>query len=194
MTDTPKNNVAGALLPPPLNMAINGNAVSLADCPPGPFLFAGALGFKTAYGAFSGKDVGDGKVEWSVTSGPDAYCMDSGEFFWGGTTTKDARAELMVHPVELIFAEPSPESTSPKDHLRAQFLPTEDGEFNGNEQPAPDLSALEEIKYLACTAGAPGHMPVPKALARILFLCNRAGVTKKLDELRPLFATTEGQP
>jgi hypothetical protein len=80
----------------------------------------------------------------------------------------------------------------PSSHVVPQFLSTEDGEFNGNEQPEADLSALEEIKYLACTAGAPGHMPVPKALARILSLCNRAGVTKKLDELRPLFDTTEG--
>lgn len=59
--------------------------------------------------------------------------------------------------------------------------------------PSDNLAALEEIKYLACTAGAHGHLPVPKALARILFLCNRAGVTKKLDELRPLFETTENQ-
>ena len=80
---------------------------------------------------------------------------------------------------------------APQVDLAPQFLPTEDGEFNGNEQPEPDFSALEEIKYLACTAGAPDYMPVHKALARILFLCNRAGVTKKLDELRPLFETTE---
>lgn len=80
---------------------------------------------------------------------------------------------------------------APAPQLVGQFLPTEDGEFNGNEQPEVDLSTLEEIKYLTCTAGAPDHMPVPKALARILFLCNRACVTKKLDELRPLFETTE---
>ena len=60
-------------------------------------------------------------------------------------------------------------------------------------QEHPNLAALEEIKYLTCTIGAPGHMTVAKGLARILWLCNRAGVTKKLDELRPLFATTEGE-
>jgi len=84
------------------------------------------------------------------------------------------------------------QNPTPSGSFGVQFLPAEDGEFNGNEHPEPDLSALEEIKYLACTAGAPCHMPVPKALARILTLCNRAGVTKKLDDLRPRFATTEG--
>lgn len=99
----------------------------------------------------------------------------------------------LVHIIQAVIKMTTQEAgPAPEKHVAPQFLSTEDGEFNGNEQPEPDLSALEEIKYLACTAGAPGHMPVPKALARILSLCNRAGVTKKLDELRPLFATTEG--
>jgi hypothetical protein len=101
-----------------------------------------------------------------------------------------ARA-ILEYVLQPSLAPQVKETPAPQAHVAPQFLPTEDGEFNGNEQPEPDLSALEEIKYLACTAGAPGHMPVPKALARILTLCNRAGVTKKLDELRPLFATTE---
>lgn len=103
------------------------------------------------------------------------------------------RAALAIHKELSESLDLHATTPPPSSHVTPPFLSTEDGEFNGNEQPEPDLSTLEEIKYLACIAGAPGHMPVPKALARILTLCNRAGVTKKLDELRPLFATTEGK-
>lgn len=70
--------------------------VTLADCPPGPFLFEGALGFKTEYRAMV-LDMGR-----LVTSRwPDAYCMATGEAFWGGTTKHRDRAKLLVMPVEL---------------------------------------------------------------------------------------------
>lgn len=72
---------------------------------------------------------------------------------------------------------------SPQTQVRAQFLPTEDGEFNGNEHVDPVITALEEIKYLALTAGAPDYTPTPDALRRIIWLCRRAGVTKTLDQL-----------
>ena len=101
----PESHVRGALLPPQINMAVDGNAVTLAECRPGPFLFEGSLGFKTEYGAMSGKDVGNGKVEWEVIGGPDVYCMDSGEAFWGGVTSTEVRAALLVHPVDLYFAD-----------------------------------------------------------------------------------------
>ncbi|SEM55320.1 hypothetical protein SAMN05192583_0603 [Sphingomonas gellani] len=63
--------------------------VSLGNCPPGPFIFNGTLGFKTEYGP------------------TDAYCMGTGEAFWGGTTDKIARAALLVQPVEVAALSPA---------------------------------------------------------------------------------------
>lgn len=108
-TSAPQSNLRGALLPPQINMAVGGNAVMLAECPPGPFLFEGRLGFKTEYGAMSGKDLGSGKVEWTMVGGPDVYCMDSGEAFCGGVNSREALAALLVNPVELYFADPPPQ-------------------------------------------------------------------------------------
>lgn len=54
--------------------------VSLRDCPPGLFLFSGILGFKSEYGQ-------------------DAYVVESGEFFWGGTSTHEERLKLEVKPI-----------------------------------------------------------------------------------------------
>jgi hypothetical protein len=75
--------------------------VRLADCPPGPFEFVTAsgeytLGFKTEYGCMTHAPAG-----WEVSNYPEVYCMESGEAFWGGTTTHDARCELMVRSVQV---------------------------------------------------------------------------------------------
>lgn len=71
--------------------------VKLSDCPPGLFMFGGILGFKTEYGATIGS---------RVTHWPDAYCVESGEFFWGGAKSHEVRADLLVLPIEcdLSFA------------------------------------------------------------------------------------------
>lgn len=53
----------------------------LADCPPGLFLFDGSIGFKR-YGATE-----------------QYYCADTGEYFWGGTSSRDEMLELMVTPL-----------------------------------------------------------------------------------------------
>lgn len=80
--------------------------VTLAACPPGPFWFDGWLGFKTEYNAL----LADGRVEcpghlirWKMSDWPDAYCMKSGEYFWGGTKTHEERANLLVWPVERLL-------------------------------------------------------------------------------------------
>lgn len=74
-------------------------AVTLADCPPGLFLFNGSLGFKTVCGAMRGAIIPGGKVKWEVTHWPDAYCVESGDNFWGGAITHEDRAQLMVQPI-----------------------------------------------------------------------------------------------
>lgn len=78
--------------------------VTLADCPPGPFLFDGELCFKTEYRAMvaSGPVVDSPtSVRFVTTRYPDAYCMATGEMFWGGTTKHRDRAKLLVMPVTL---------------------------------------------------------------------------------------------
>ncbi|WP_343526922.1 hypothetical protein [Sphingomonas sp.] len=78
--------------------------VTLADCPPGPFLYDGTLGFKTEYRAMV-------QAPWTnpappeplylTSRWPDAYCLATGEAFWGGTTRHRDRATLLVMPVTL---------------------------------------------------------------------------------------------
>lgn len=66
--------------------------VRLAQCPPGLFETAdGTWGFKTEY------------AHQSMTDGflyPEAYVVESGEFFWGGATTHPERAGLLVRPLK----------------------------------------------------------------------------------------------
>jgi hypothetical protein len=59
--------------------------VSLAECPPGLFMLDGCLGFKSEYYTDAG---------W-----PEAFVVASGEFFWGGAETHEARCGLMVTPI-----------------------------------------------------------------------------------------------
>lgn len=78
------------------------DAVTLAECPPGLFWFGGTLGFKTEYGAMElvgPSDQPGPDLRWTVSNHPDAYCAESGEYFWGGTTNQRDRANLMVRPV-----------------------------------------------------------------------------------------------
>lgn len=67
--------------------------VTLADCPPGLFIFEGRLFLKTEYKV----EVPPGSGEWW----PEAYCADSGEFFAGGAQGHESRARLMVMPLEM---------------------------------------------------------------------------------------------
>ena len=62
---------------------------TLAACPPGLFVFDGHYGFKT---------------EYSDQNGPEAYCVASGEYFWGGAKSKEERANLVVMPAIIMVA------------------------------------------------------------------------------------------
>jgi hypothetical protein len=74
--------------------------VALRNCPPGPFLFNGSLGFKTEYGSMECENPRDPKTLWRVGHHSDVYVMASGEAFWGGVTSKDDREALLVVPVD----------------------------------------------------------------------------------------------
>lgn len=75
-----------------LTITPHGWPCKLIDCPAGLFVFKGSLGFKSEY----------------FQSDPDSiqvYCADSGEIFWGGASSKAARAELVVQPAILEWSE-----------------------------------------------------------------------------------------
>ena len=56
----------------------------LEDAPPGLFRFGDTWGFKT---------------EYEDDNGPEAYCVESGEYFWGGVSgDREARRKLIVYP------------------------------------------------------------------------------------------------
>lgn len=61
-----------------------GEPCRLDACPAGLFLHHGSLGFRSEY--------------W--TSGkPDAYVVESGEYYWGGTSNANDRSALIVQPL-----------------------------------------------------------------------------------------------
>jgi hypothetical protein len=73
---------------------------SLAMCPPGPFLFQGqSIGIKTEYTMLLGVRNLNDEISWHSSGWPEAFCMDSGEVFWGGTSKHEDRAALMVVPI-----------------------------------------------------------------------------------------------
>lgn len=81
--------------------------VTLRDCPPGPFLHDGVLGFKTEYGAVEivgSSNVPGSELRWRVGNGPDVYVMASGETYWGGAKTRVERDGLLVTPVDVVIA------------------------------------------------------------------------------------------
>lgn len=66
-----------------LELVPEGWPCSLSLCPPGFFVHGEMVGFKSEY--VTGKNC-------------DAYC-DSGEYFWGGTKTKEDRDRVIVQPL-----------------------------------------------------------------------------------------------
>lgn len=65
----------------------NGEKVRLCDMEPGLFLFGDCLALKTEYMTESGRN--------------EAYIVDTGEFFHGGTKTAADQRVLMVQPLKV---------------------------------------------------------------------------------------------
>jgi hypothetical protein len=62
----------------------------LRNCPTGLFLFGdNCLGMKTEYKTRNAADFYQ----------TDAYVVESGEYFWGGAKTAEAREKLLVTPI-----------------------------------------------------------------------------------------------
>lgn len=80
-----------------LQTLTGGMPCSLLDCPPGLFIFGiekenPIIGFKTEYGCNNPHDM-------------EVYCVESGETFWGGTSSKTDLANLEVVPVNFELME-----------------------------------------------------------------------------------------
>lgn len=71
-------------------LSVSRSECTLTKCPPGLFVFGDSIGFKT---------------EYSDANGPEAYCVESGEYFWGGTSDREVRRALMVRPAYLKVIE-----------------------------------------------------------------------------------------
>lgn len=69
-----------------LELKPSGFPMTLAECPPGFFLFENHVFLKSEYGHC------------------ESYC-ESGEMFWGGTTSLAERAKLQVQPLESEWTE-----------------------------------------------------------------------------------------
>lgn len=71
----------------------------LDECPPGLFMFGDMLGFRSEYSTQVRKTVAenpDGPIYQ-----PDAYVVESGEYFWGGASDTATRSALIVQPLEI---------------------------------------------------------------------------------------------
>lgn len=79
----------------------NGAPVSLGEWPPGMFEFDGTLALKSEYKT---RSLSQPSV-WQS----DAYIIESGEYFWGGTSDPKKRELLTVQP---LTASPSPQSNN----------------------------------------------------------------------------------
>lgn len=87
--------------PVPDREEIVADQVTLAECPPGLFLWNGSLGFKSECGAM--EPVGDNFKFFMVGNTPDAYCADTGEVFWGGTSNHKDRSRVLVRPIDARY-------------------------------------------------------------------------------------------
>ena len=96
-------------------------ACTLADCPPGLFMFNGMMGFKSEYTT---------TLENPRRYQCDAYVVESGEYFHGGAKSTQDRAALIVIPLrtgQLILAQPSGDDYA----ARIQALETSLAEAEG---------------------------------------------------------------
>jgi len=69
----------------------DGDPVTLDDCPEGLFLFGKTLAVMTEYA-----------TDRSDIRQRDAYIVESGEYFWGGTSYAADRAKLIVQPLAAL--------------------------------------------------------------------------------------------
>lgn len=135
--------------------------VTLEDCPPGLFDFGGVIGFKTEYKT----PIKDGLFTYYF---PEAYCVESGEYFWGGTKRHSDRKLLKVRPLDYEAAIAAYRAAEPGEWQKIEAAPR-DGtrillfadmpEYDG---AAYEVSYFEDGEWEGL-AWEPTHwMPLPK--------------------------------
>lgn len=160
------------------------HCVTLAECQPGLFLWNGTLGFKSEYGAMEPVGISPHHQQWKVGNRVDAYCADSGEYFWGGTSNHDDRAKLLVYPISaetvamvashgpsaLRAQPPAREDAQPVGWLRAvdeemvcAHLGVADAE-DSFETAKKKLASLIQWNIAVATDPSVGGHPAPDAL------------------------------
>ena len=121
------------------------HCVTLAECPPGLFFWNGTLGFKSEYGAM--EPTGSNFKTWKVGNRADAYCADSGEYFWGGTSNHEDRAKVLVMPIDAatvaMVASHGPAALTPPAELVSR--PAGEGEREAVARVEAMLPAIERI-------------------------------------------------
>jgi hypothetical protein len=72
-----------------IELVEDGAPTILAQCPKGPFLFEGIVGFKS---------------EYMENNGFIHAFNEGGEFFWAGAKSADEQRMLMVQPLRMVKA------------------------------------------------------------------------------------------
>lgn len=75
--------------------------VRLRNLRPGLFWFGATLGFKSEYSS---------NENAAARGGGDAYVVESGEYFWGGTSAFAERGNLLVTPVPPLYFPANPDA------------------------------------------------------------------------------------
>lgn len=70
-----------------IELVPDGFMLPLCECPEGPFLFEGLVGFKSEYGD------NNGTIH--------AY-NEAGEMFWAGTSTPREQRRILVQPLRIV--------------------------------------------------------------------------------------------
>lgn len=94
-------------LPDPVATAIEARAVRLIECPPGLFRFGDTLGFRSEYATVTANNPYQ----------PDAYVVESGEYFHGGAQSSLERSDLMVEPLPTSLIAAAPDLLAALDAL-----------------------------------------------------------------------------
>ena len=138
---------------------------TLNNCPPGLFLFRGRVYFKSEYRT----QTTDGGYQ------VDAYCIDSGEYFWGGAASSEARGMLIVRPVSsdalhLLAATTAALSVVTDEMVEAmtrrQFEMDWDGKYGEPSQPTERRWHLTKAAYRARVEAVLSDLGISTALKK----------------------------
>lgn len=140
------------------------DAVRLGDCPPGLFRFGDTIGFKTEYRGMETigpVEVTGSEIRWVVGRHSEVYIVESGEAFWGGVRTKDAREDLIVTPISLASvssasAEPSLlRQAAEKARAQFQFYADEHGKAEKYEKARTNAGFAEMLEEALAASSEP---------------------------------------